>query len=292
MNPGFDLEVGSAKHGKQAKTNPRGYVAPSTIIDWVRADGLGFVPGSRYEYSNTDNIVIALIAEAVTGQSYGKLLSDIVFGPAKLRQTMFPTAIALPKPFIRGYVVAPGAKPQDVSTFSSPSGAWASGAIVSTPMGRSERRRRALGDNLAQHPRAEGRAAQAAAVSAGIGRLRIAGQVGARPKQGAGKLTPERSTTLSLQPGQYAWNAPPRPSHRAVFTDLARAVTTAVVEERAPRSAATRRPHRTTCERLGKFRTGVLGRPLARSKAAVHPRYPKRGHRVGARALGASVLQS
>jgi D-alanyl-D-alanine carboxypeptidase len=118
---------------EQFKTNPRGYVAPGTIIDWVRADGLRFAPGSRYEYSNTDNIVVGLITEALTGERYGRLLSDIVFGPAKLRQTTFPTAIALPKPFIHGYVVAAGATPHDVSTFLSPSGAWASGAVVSTP---------------------------------------------------------------------------------------------------------------------------------------------------------------
>lgn len=118
---------------EQARTNPRGFVAPSTIIDWVHADGLGFAPGSRYEYSNTDNIVVGLIAEAVTRQPYRKLLSNIVFGPAKLRQTTFPTAIALPKPFIHGYLIDPPAKPQDVSMFLSPSGAWASGAIVSTP---------------------------------------------------------------------------------------------------------------------------------------------------------------
>ena len=117
----------------QAQTDPRGYVAPGTIIDWVRADGLVFAPGSRYAYSNTDNIVIGLIAQAVTGQSYSRLLSAIVFGPAKLRQTSFPSAPPLPKPYIHGYVVRAGAKPEDVSTYLSPSGAWASGAIVSTP---------------------------------------------------------------------------------------------------------------------------------------------------------------
>ncbi len=39
----------------------------------------------------------------------------------------------MPKPFIHGYDVEPGKPPQDVTTFLSPSGAWASGAIVSTP---------------------------------------------------------------------------------------------------------------------------------------------------------------
>jgi D-alanyl-D-alanine carboxypeptidase len=58
----------------------------------------------------------------------------LVFDPAGLSQTSFPTRrIPLPRPFIHGYIVDPPAKPQDVTTFLSPSGAWASGAIVSTP---------------------------------------------------------------------------------------------------------------------------------------------------------------
>jgi D-alanyl-D-alanine carboxypeptidase len=118
---------------KQARVDPQGFVSPSRIIGWVRANPLEFASGSRYEYSNTDNIVIGLIVEAITGRSYGEALEQIVFGPAQLRQTSFPTKPALPRPFIHGYVVEPGEKPADVSTFLSPSGAWASGAVVSTP---------------------------------------------------------------------------------------------------------------------------------------------------------------
>jgi D-alanyl-D-alanine carboxypeptidase len=119
---------------KQARTDPRGFVSPTGIIDWVRADPLVFAPGSRYTYSNTDNIVIGLIAQAVTGRPYPDLLADFVFGPAQLRATSFPTRrISLPAPFLHGYAVAPGEEDQDVTTFISPSGAWASGAVVSTP---------------------------------------------------------------------------------------------------------------------------------------------------------------
>lgn len=119
---------------KQAAESPRGFVSPTGIIDWVRADTLVFAPGSKYAYSNTDNIVVGLVAEQLTGRSYGDLLRTMVFGPAKLKQTTFPTAlISLPAPFIHGYGVTPGKKPQDLTTFLSPSGAWASGAIVSTP---------------------------------------------------------------------------------------------------------------------------------------------------------------
>jgi len=119
---------------QQVADDPRGYVPPARIVDWVRAQPLAFAPGTRYAYSNTDNIVVALMAEAATGRSYGALLRDLVLRPAGLRATTLPTRrIALPRPFLHGYEVAPGARPQDVTTLLSPSGAWASGGIVSTP---------------------------------------------------------------------------------------------------------------------------------------------------------------
>jgi D-alanyl-D-alanine carboxypeptidase len=118
---------------KQFDQDPAGFVSPRKIVSWVESDPLGFRPGRRYAYSNTDNIVIGLIASKVSGRSYASLLRRIVFRPLRLRRTSFPTATALPRPFIHGYIVQGMAMPLDVSTSLSPSGAWASGAIVSTP---------------------------------------------------------------------------------------------------------------------------------------------------------------
>jgi D-alanyl-D-alanine carboxypeptidase len=119
---------------KQVETNPRGYVSPRTVISWVAKEPLAFKPDSKYEYSNTDNIVVGLMVEAVTKKSYADNLQQIVFGPAKLTQTSLPTKIKIPSPFIHGYLPATETESeQDVSEFLSPSGAWASGGILSTP---------------------------------------------------------------------------------------------------------------------------------------------------------------
>jgi D-alanyl-D-alanine carboxypeptidase len=129
--PDYSRSAGAREH---LMTDPRGYVSPLQVIDWVRAHPLRFPPGTRYEYSNTDNIVLGLIAERVTGESYGRLLSSIVFSPAGLSQTSFPTRrITLPARFIHGYHLEPGKPPFDTTTAISPSAAWASGAVVSTP---------------------------------------------------------------------------------------------------------------------------------------------------------------
>jgi D-alanyl-D-alanine carboxypeptidase len=118
----------------QFKNDPTGFVAPSTIIDWVRGDSkLSFAPGSEYEYSNTDNIVVGLILEAFIQKPMSSLLEFFVFERAHLDQTSFPSSPALPKPLLHGYVPEATGAYSDVSSSLSPSGAWASGAVESTP---------------------------------------------------------------------------------------------------------------------------------------------------------------
>ena len=128
--PDYTKSKAFAEH---AETKPRAYVSPAEIIGWVEKEPLVFKPDSKYEYSNTDNIVVGLMVEAVTKASYANALQRIVFGPAKLTQTTLPTTIKMPTPFIHGYIVEPEKEEIDVSEFLNPSGAWASGAIVSTP---------------------------------------------------------------------------------------------------------------------------------------------------------------
>jgi D-alanyl-D-alanine carboxypeptidase len=118
---------------KQATTKPRGFVSPMKVISWVRNEPVNFKPGKKYVYSNTDNIVVGLMVEAITEESYADELQRIVFGPTGLTQTELATEVKLPSPYIHGYEVRPGEEPEDKTEFLSPSGAWASGGIVSTP---------------------------------------------------------------------------------------------------------------------------------------------------------------
>jgi D-alanyl-D-alanine carboxypeptidase len=123
----------------QFTNDPHGFVSPATMIGWVKDEPLRFTPGSKYEYSNTDNVVVALIAEDIAGEGYGDLMERLIFNPTRLTETSFDMhRISLPRPFIRGYLVEPGERPEDVTTLLSMSGAWSSGGITSTPrdMGR------------------------------------------------------------------------------------------------------------------------------------------------------------
>jgi D-alanyl-D-alanine carboxypeptidase len=110
------------------------YMSPQEIVAFGASEPLEFTPGTRYEYSNTDNIVMALMAETVTGRPFKRLLSTLVLKPLRLTDTSFSPKTPLPKPFIRGYAFdGPGAPYEDLSEELNPSGTWAAGMIVSSP---------------------------------------------------------------------------------------------------------------------------------------------------------------
>jgi len=119
---------------EQLLADPTRYFSPAQLTGFVREEPLEFAPGSRYHYSDTDNIAAALIEEAASGLSYEQLLAKRVFGPLGMRESSLPSTPKMPRPFMHGYDVEPGKKPEDVSELLNPAGAWASGGIVSSPI--------------------------------------------------------------------------------------------------------------------------------------------------------------
>ncbi|WP_200300888.1 serine hydrolase domain-containing protein [Streptomyces adelaidensis] len=113
--------------------DPRRTFDPRRLLDFVRDEPPHFPPGSEYRYSNSDNIAVALMAEAATHLPYEELLRRIVERPLGLRDTSLPLGYEMPEPFMHGYAVDPPEPPEDVSEALSASGVWASGGIVSTP---------------------------------------------------------------------------------------------------------------------------------------------------------------
>jgi D-alanyl-D-alanine carboxypeptidase len=101
------------------------------LIDFVRDKPLGYAPGTAYRYSNTDNIIIALMTEAVTETPYVNLLKREVTRPLGLRQTALPRGVKVPKPLIRGYDTLP--EIEDLTECCSMAFVSASGGIYSTP---------------------------------------------------------------------------------------------------------------------------------------------------------------
>jgi D-alanyl-D-alanine carboxypeptidase len=112
-------------------------LTPEKVHSLVADDPPEFEPGSAYQYSDTDNIVLGFIIEEVTGATYEEELRRRILEPLDLADTSLATDLDFPPPHPQGYQFDPEdpeAEPEDVTDVPiDPNGAWASGALISTP---------------------------------------------------------------------------------------------------------------------------------------------------------------
>jgi D-alanyl-D-alanine carboxypeptidase len=120
------------EYGAELEKAPHSEPSLPKLVSFVEHDPLVFTPGTHYTYSNTDNLVVALMVQAVTRRSYQKELVTQVFGPLGLHSTSLPSGFRLRSPFIHGYDY-PSPHREDRSTLVSMAWLSASGGIVSTP---------------------------------------------------------------------------------------------------------------------------------------------------------------
>jgi D-alanyl-D-alanine carboxypeptidase len=96
-----------------------------------------FDPGTDYQYSNTNTILLGLVLEQVTGESIGQLYRERIIEPLGLQGTSFPDVAdnSLPEPHAQGYTFlfqsSGGEEPIDATDWN-PSWGWTAGAMIST----------------------------------------------------------------------------------------------------------------------------------------------------------------
>jgi D-alanyl-D-alanine carboxypeptidase len=109
---------------------------PRQMVAFAAAKPLLFAPGTRFSYSNTNFVVLALLAERVDGKPYGKQLADYIFRPLGLSQTSLPSGNET-LPDVHGYVglgakgKSADAAPVDSASLT-PSFAWSAGGTRAT----------------------------------------------------------------------------------------------------------------------------------------------------------------
>ena len=111
-------------------------LTPEQVLGFVSDRQLDFEPGSEYAYSDSDNIALGLIIEEVTGNSFENELEARILEPLGLDQTTLATSLEFPKPHAEGYQYDEegSGEPENVTDAPiDPNGAWASGALISTP---------------------------------------------------------------------------------------------------------------------------------------------------------------
>ncbi|MFD7228838.1 serine hydrolase domain-containing protein [Streptomyces sp. NPDC059881] len=122
---------------KSLLEDPERTYTPRQLLDYAFAHPPNFPPGTKWEYSNTNTVLLGLVIEKVTGRPLGAELEQQVYEPLGLEQTSFPTSAAMPEPYARGYTdYSPtGATTTGATvdaTHWNPSWAWAAGAMISS----------------------------------------------------------------------------------------------------------------------------------------------------------------
>jgi D-alanyl-D-alanine carboxypeptidase len=107
---------------------------PRQLLDvGLRASPL-FSPGTAFQYSDSNYVLLGLVIRRVEGRPLRAVLRKRILDPLKLTETSWPGgSTALPKPFSRGYTLQGQAsdEPAD-ATHWNPSSEWAAGEMIST----------------------------------------------------------------------------------------------------------------------------------------------------------------
>lgn len=107
---------------------------PQELVDWAadREPTLRFAPGSQWEYSNTNFVLLGLIVEEATGDTFEAALQARLLSPLGLAHTSMPERYDAGA--VRGYQSDDGGPLYDASDEGSPSMGWAAGGMQSTPV--------------------------------------------------------------------------------------------------------------------------------------------------------------
>jgi D-alanyl-D-alanine carboxypeptidase len=111
-------------------TDPHQSFTPAQLLGYALDKPLQFPPGSQYQYSNTNTVLLGLVVEKQSGQSLPDYIRDHILAPLKMTHTSFPTTAAFPDPHPQGYTAPQGMELS--ATDWNPSWAWGAGNMIST----------------------------------------------------------------------------------------------------------------------------------------------------------------
>jgi D-alanyl-D-alanine carboxypeptidase len=134
MTSGIASYTFNKKFQNELFSNPERVWTPEELAQIGIEDSPKFDPGTEFEYSNTNTVLLGLVLEKVTGEPIGNLYRKQIIEPLGLGETSFPDADpSLPDPHAQGYTLQgqSDGKPADATDWN-PSWGWTAGAMIST----------------------------------------------------------------------------------------------------------------------------------------------------------------
>ncbi len=114
--------------------NPLRLWLPEELADIGFSHDFVFVPGSDWQYSNTNTILVGMIIEKATGNSLEQEIENRIVEPLNLSNTgLITSGLDLPGHHGRGYYIGEYVENHDVTETIDVSWSWAAGSAYSTP---------------------------------------------------------------------------------------------------------------------------------------------------------------
>jgi D-alanyl-D-alanine carboxypeptidase len=105
--------------------------SPQELVNLAIRQGRAYPPGTWY-YSDTNYVILGIIAQDVTHRPLATLVRRLVLNPLHLTQTSFPgRSLAVPRPATSGYLPGSSGRYQ-VANVLNPSATFAYGNMIST----------------------------------------------------------------------------------------------------------------------------------------------------------------
>ncbi|WP_328869350.1 beta-lactamase family protein [Streptomyces sp. NBC_00287] len=112
-------------------SDPNGTYTPHELLAYGYKHKNTSAPGKKFQYSNSNLILLGLVIEKVTGRPLAEVIHKGVLRPAHLRDTLFPDNAEIPDPHPQGYTNQTLSGEVTDATHWNPSWAWAAGAMIS-----------------------------------------------------------------------------------------------------------------------------------------------------------------
>jgi len=135
-----NMTSGVASYTRNTKFTDVYFAKPETIFkpDQLLAIGLSdspiFAPGARFDYSNTNFVLLGLVIEKVTGRPIAESLKAMVLEPLKLTSTSWPgESTEIPAPYAQGFTLQGDVKGNTPlnATHWNPAWGWTAGEVIS-----------------------------------------------------------------------------------------------------------------------------------------------------------------
>jgi D-alanyl-D-alanine carboxypeptidase len=135
MTSGVSSYTRDDKWQSEFFANPEKVWTPDELLSIGLALPPQFAPGAKFDYSNTNTVLLGKVIEKVTGESFADALSQYTLKPLGLDHTSFPgESAAYPEPHPQGYTLQGGhGTPNDPANATdwNPSWGWTAGELIS-----------------------------------------------------------------------------------------------------------------------------------------------------------------